>query len=313
MVLQVVHDAAARAHARAGKHHPGAGLACEGPRIGGLLTHCGRAEIGRQFAGPPHGLRLVVEQLGMRLVDLGGADGHRAVEKNRERLQRPALEGAGEQVQQELRPADANDGHEDPPALCDSRLHRFPRGQRRFGQRRMFPVAVGRFHEHEVGVLEGHGIAMQWCAAWPDVTGEHDDLPGPVFFNGDLETRRAEDVTGLDGADADAGRDSGRVVVAQPAIEGLKALDVLWRVERRDRGLAALLASAVLPRRVLALEVCRILQDQIGQCDRRRRGVDRSAVVEARQQRQATRVIEVRVRQDDGVKTCQCARLSEGG
>ena len=102
----------------------------------------------------------------------------------------------------------------------------------------MFPVPVGRFHEHDVGVLEGHGILVQWRAARSDVAREHDDLPVPLFLNGDLEARRAEDVTGLDRSNADTRRDSGRVVVAHPPVQGLQALDVLWRVERRDRGLA---------------------------------------------------------------------------
>jgi len=87
----------------------------------------------------------------------------------------------------------------------------------------------------------------------------------------------------------------------------VQAVDFLLRVERRDRRLARFQPAAVLALRILALQVGRVLEDQSGQRDRSRRGVDRSLVIEAGQEGQAAGVIEVRVREHDGVQFLQRA------
>ena len=76
-------------------------------------------------------------------------------------------------------------------------------------------------------------------------------------------------------------------------------------------GLPELRTAPVLPPGVFSLKVRRVLEDQLGERDGCRRGVDRSLIVEARQERQAARVIEVRVREYHRVQLLQRARRGQ--
>ena len=140
----------------------------------------------------------------------------------------------------------------------------------------MILVAIGRLHEHEIRMFEGHGVTMERGAARADVARKHDDLLAAAFVHGHFEARRSQDVPGLDGAYADAGRHFGGVVISQAPEERMEAVHFLLRVPRLDQRLASLRAPSVLTLRVLALQVRRILEDQLRQRNRRRRGEDRA-------------------------------------
>ena len=77
------------------------------------------------------------------------------------------------------------------------------------------------------------------------------------------------------------------------------AVHFLLRVERLDERLAFFRTPAVLTLGVLGLQVRRILEDQLRERNRRRRGEDRPSVAEPRQERKSAGVIEMRVGEDD--------------
>src|SRR5262249_35390358 len=161
----------------------------------------GGAEVLGELAGLHHAQGFVVEELEVLLVDLGGLDAHRAVDEDWERTQLLALEGAGEEEEQELGAADGEGRDEDASASG--------RGLAGGGagldggalEGLVVAVAVGGFHEDQVGVLEGRWVLVEGCAARADVAGEDDDFGGAVFADRDLEAGGAQDVAGFDGAD----------------------------------------------------------------------------------------------------------------
>src|SRR6516225_4224493 len=115
----------------------------------------------RQFARAAHGNSFIVEEFLVRLVNVGGADRHRTIEENRKWLERAALERARQQIQEQLRTTNRKGRHEYPPTLLNRRSYSFARSDRGFCQRRVIFVAIGRFHKHEIRLLEGHWIAME--------------------------------------------------------------------------------------------------------------------------------------------------------
>jgi hypothetical protein len=118
-----------------------------------------------QVPGLLHGQGFRVEQLDMLLVDLRRLDGHRAVHVDGKPRQGLALEGAGQEVQQQLSTADGEHGDQDLAPGLDRLADNFPGLDGRLVQGAVIAVAVGGFHEHEVRVFERHGVAVQRCAA----------------------------------------------------------------------------------------------------------------------------------------------------
>jgi hypothetical protein len=101
------------------------------------------------------------------------------------------------------------------------------------------------------------------------------------------------------------------MVVAHPLEQPPQLLDLAGRVEGLDRRLVRARAPPALALGILRLEMSRVAEDEIRQIDRRGRRVDRLGVPEARQQGQPPRVIEMRVREDDGVELLEGAALGQ--
>jgi hypothetical protein len=164
-----------------------AGALRDRARLGRLRHRLHRAQVLRQLARSHHALGLLVEELHVLLVDVGRLDGHRAVHEDGEGLEGLAIERAGQEEEQELRPADREDRHENPAAALDGSLHGLPRLDGGLVEGPVVAVAIGRFQEDEVCLLEGRRIAVQRRAPRADVAGEDDHLLPALLLDGDLE------------------------------------------------------------------------------------------------------------------------------
>jgi hypothetical protein len=104
----------------------------------------------------------------------------------------------------------------------------------------MILVAVRRLHEHEIRVLERDWIAMERRVARTDVAREHDHLLPASFVEGELETRRSEDVPCFNRTHANARRNHSWLVVSERSIQRMQPVHFLLRVQRLDERFARL-------------------------------------------------------------------------
>ena len=148
-------------------------------------------------------------------------------------------------------------------------------------------------------------VANDRQAPAADVAGEHEAALRTALGALEHDRRRAEDVTGLDERGANARRDVERRVVAESPIIWLMTLATSRRIVQR-RGDGPIPAGEEL--RVLLLDVRRVGEHDRAEIVRRGRGVDRSVEAVPREHRQTARVIDVRVRQHDGVQLLEVER-----
>src|SRR6516162_5608784 len=134
-------------------------------------------------------------------INLGSLDCHRTVDVNWKRGQSAALKGAGQEIQEQLRSTHGKNGNKNLADCLAGPLHDLTRLNRSFLERPMISIAVGRFHEDDVRMLEGNRIAVQRRSARAEVTGENYHLLVAVFLNGHFDTHRTQHMTRLDHAD----------------------------------------------------------------------------------------------------------------
>lgn len=158
-------------------------------------------------------------------------------------------------------------------------------------------VAVGRFHQQQVGLLHHGRIAQDRRAFRSQVAGEH-QLPAvrPQFDNG-----RAEDMAGIAQRDVHAGQDRRALVVGQRAHLLHGGVHILLGEQR----LRLRLATAAMTVGALGLRFRQ--RSRVQQHDRQQLGagtlrMDRTAEPALDQQRQPPDVVDVRVAQHHRVE-----------
>src|SRR5262249_56906317 len=102
----------------------------------------------------------------------------------------------------------------------DCFLDDLPSFDRRFLKGSMISVAVSRFHEDEVGLLEGDVVPVQRGAARAKVSREDHDFLLALILDRQLEAYRAEHVPRFGGPNGNPRRQPRRLVVAKLLVEG---------------------------------------------------------------------------------------------
>ena len=197
----------------------GAFDAVETARLRCSATRTRGFQVRRQFTGFLQGQRFCVKKLDVPAINLRGLDRHRAVDVNGKWLERLALERAGQQIQKQLRSPNCKCRDENFPLCLDGFGNDFSSLNGSLHQRFVIAVAIGRFHEDHVSVLERHGIFMKRRAARANIAGKDDDLFPAIFFDRHLNTGRTKNVPRFDPARDDSRRDFGWLIIFDPLIE----------------------------------------------------------------------------------------------
>src|SRR4051794_2510251 len=124
-------------------------------------------------------------------INLRGLDRHRAVEEDWERLDLARPEHLSEQQCDELSATDGERWHQ----YFAAAVNRFNDDPLELGngfrERTMIAAAVGRFEKQEVRLLERFEFTKYRRASRSEVTGKHDTLCFSIFFDEQLNARRA--------------------------------------------------------------------------------------------------------------------------
>jgi hypothetical protein len=115
---------------------------------------------------------------------------------------------------------------------------------------------------------------VQGSAARPQVARKNHDLLLALVLNRQFQAYRAQHVPGFDSAHGNSWGQRRRLIVANFFVERLQAFHVLLFVEWLERRLAHPLPGTVLPLDIRFLEMSRVLQDQVGEVNGGRRGVN---------------------------------------
>ncbi len=159
----------------------------------------------------------------------------------------------------------------------------------------MHPIAVGRFDQQVVGLVDHRRIRENGTAEPAEVATKKDGQAVRAY----ARVRRAQKVTGVDEVDLDAVGHRHRAVIADRLQLRNRAERVGLRVERQCwRVLRVRVPIGVL--RVFLLDTARVRQHDATEILRAGRAEDAAAETLRDETRQVTAVIEVRVRQDDG-------------
>jgi hypothetical protein len=146
-------------------------------------------------------------------------------------------------------------------------------------------IAVGRFDQQHVGILDRGRVRHHGHSGLAQVAGK-DDLPSP---SEQLDDRRAEDVAGVAEAEAQRRmRPHLRIVVRRHQVLEAR-LRLLLRIERRFAA----------PFRLLLLQIAAVGEHHAEQVAGRLRGVDRAAETLRDQARDQAGMVDVRVREQD--------------
>ncbi len=234
-------------------------------------------------------------------IDVRRADGHRAVEKHAPRAEPVLFVVPGHPVQQQLAAAHRECGDQDIP----------PRVTRLGGDvehllRRLFPgpvisIAVGRFHQHEIGVVNIGRVAHDRRALVAEVAAEDELAFLAAFGQPQLDDAGAEDVAGVPEPEDDGRQDPHLAVIRQRPELAHAGDRLVGRVQRRDRRQALALPAAVLALRVVLLDEAGVLEHDVAQGARRRVRKHLAGEPALDQQRDATGMVDVRVAQHDRV------------
>ncbi|MNZ82442.1 hypothetical protein D3C78_1011400 [compost metagenome] len=142
----------------------------------------------------------------------------------------------------------------------------------------MIAVAVGRLHQHHVGLAQRGRVAHQRRAGVAQVTGEHQAAGQAVVMHFQFDDGRAEDVPGIVEGHADAARHFYLVTVQHRATQLERQFGVGFGVQRYHRLAAEACAPLVFPLGVIFLNVRGIHQHQLQQVAGGIRRIDRAAV-----------------------------------
>jgi hypothetical protein len=238
-----------------------------------------------------------IENFRVSLEDTGCLDGQRAidVDRNRRNLSRQCKRM--EIVDDFLYSTDGECRNEDAPASRRGFGDNVRKCLARQLVRRMIPIAIGGFHDHDVGGLRWLRVPNDRKATPPDVAREHETLPVSPFLDVQDDGRRPENVPGVDEGHANAGRNLERLVVWNASHEVRSTRCIDHGIQRGNGTLA-------MPHQklgVLLLDMGGVGKHHDGEITRRGGTPHRSTIALSHQQWNASRVIDVRVREYDGV------------
>lgn len=311
VVLEVVDDAPAGAHAAAGNDD---GAALDPVDRHGIFRRRGDAQGRQPFAQVAiavlldQGAVVLVELVVEARVDLVGADGHGAVEKHRLLRQAPLVVEAAKVIQQVLGAAHGEGRNQHIAAIAVGLLENPGQLVDGFLAAAVVTVAVGRLHQYYVGAVEEGRVLHQRRTGVAQIAGEHQTPGQVVVVNFQFHYGRAENMPGIVEGQADARRHFMGLAVGQrlASLEG--ALGVHRVVQRFDFRLAQARPPLVFPLGVVLLDVRRIQQHQLDQLAGGLGGKDRPAKTRGDQARQEPGVIQVGMGQDHRMDRCGIER-----
>src|SRR5215831_11995180 len=119
----------------------------------------------------------------MLLVDFGGFDGHRAVQKYRKWSAFLKTEHPSEQSYQKLSAAYGECRHQDFAAALHGFLHDPDKFIHRFHKRPMIAVAIGGLQENQIRMLERLVISKYRDPSRPEIAGKNHRLLAAIFLD----------------------------------------------------------------------------------------------------------------------------------
>ena len=163
----------------------------------------------------------------------------------------------------------------------------------------MQAIAVGGFHQQHVGLHAGRRIRQDRAAVAAQVAAEQ-HAPTAVAAPSRQHVRRPEQMARVDELHLDLLAYLDRLA-ERASLEPRQRLDrVGLRVERQRGGVFRVAVAVGVPR-VFFLDARRVRQDQPGQVVRAAGAVDPALEAAGHQPRQPPRVVQVRMREDDGI------------
>ena len=136
----------------------------------------------------------------MQSVDFAGAAAGRAVLIDGKSGQPVFAHGLGDVVEQHLRAPDRKRRDDDTPVVSVGRLQNAVKSLDGFGSRNMVLVAVGGFQEEQVGPNGQNRIAQNGRASRSEIARKDHHALSVSFADRQFQTRRAQDVAGLEEA-----------------------------------------------------------------------------------------------------------------
>ena len=151
----------------------------------------------RRVAGVQALARLRIEAFAVAAEDFGHFGRHRAVEEDRHAGDPPGVQKPAEEVDQFLGPLDGEDGNDRLAAAAERLADHLGQLVLDAAMVLVVAVAVGRFHDEEIGLREIGGRADQGLVALADVAAEQQPPLAAGVGGLQLDHRRAEDVAGV--------------------------------------------------------------------------------------------------------------------
>jgi hypothetical protein len=247
-------------------------------------------------------------RFGVAQGDFGGRHRHRRIDHHLQVAQAAAPHQVREDENHFLRAADGKGRHDDVAALAPQRavdrLDQLLLGRL---ERLVQAVAVGRFDQQHVGLLDRLRIVQHRPRRHADIAREHQLARGAALFQPHLGDGRAEDVAGIAQA-----HPHGRMGLEGPVVFGAAQLlqaGLRLRHGVEQAGVTQAAAPAARPARqplgFLLLDVRRIEQHHAEQVRRGRGDMHRAAEAERDGARQQPGMVEVGMREQHEVEPAQ--------
>ncbi len=243
------------------------------------------------------------EQFRIAPEDFGGGDRHRRIKKDLHCRIEAVLFDALVQKEQDLLGALQRERRDDDVAatrecLFDGQIKLIDRRL----QRSVLPIAVGRFHHHDICRRRRNGIAQQRPPGVAEVARKQD--ASTLLVSLDEDAGRTKNVAGIEEGRAKARFELHRRAVIRGAAEMVEAVERIDHGVERLRSFGLVTVSPCDARtvaRLFFLKMGGIEQDQANEFTRRRGGDDLAAESALHQQRQPAAVIEMGVGQQEEV------------
>src|SRR5262249_18190510 len=182
-----MNDATAGAHAGAGHDHAWTRDIVKSARISGLRTWFGYRKAFHQLTRRDHFLCFFVKQLRALAINFGRFNRHGTVEEDGKLGQSASTKSPGQKEKQKLSTPDSKHRHENLRFILDCAGDYLSAFDRRFMQRTMITITVGRFHDYGIRLLKRNRIIKQRRAPRAEVTGKDHDLFASIFRDGQLD------------------------------------------------------------------------------------------------------------------------------
>ena len=168
----------------------------------------------------------------------------------------------------------------------------------------MQPVAVGRFCDDEVRLLDVLRIADDGLVGIPDIAGEDDLFRLPALVQEYLDAGGAEKMPRVDEAHVDPFADLDKLSVIAGAKHRNGRLRVVHGIHRLDRVPSGAFCLSGEPFRVALLDMRAVTKHDLAQAAGRIRGINRPCIAVFEQKRDISGVVDMRVGQKDKFDFC---------